>query len=110
RKGSAVRLEDVANVTDSLEDVRTGGFVGRADEKGKGTAKAAVLLIVFRQPGANIIDTVERVRAVLPQLQAEIPAAMSLSIVLDRTTTIRASVADVQKSLLISISLVILVV
>jgi multidrug efflux pump len=106
RHGSAVRVEDVANVIDSTEDVRTSGFYA---ERSVGV-KPAVLLSVFRQPGANIIDTVRRVRSVVPQLQAEIPPAMQLSLVIDRTTTIRASVEDVQKSLGISIALVILVV
>ncbi len=106
RNGAAVRVEDVANVIDSQEDVRTGGYY--ADRKVG--VKPAVLLIVFRQPGANIIDTVDRVRSLVPQLQAEIPPAMQLSVVMDRTTTIRASVDDVQRSLGISIALVILVV
>ncbi len=72
--------------------------------------KPAVLLIIFRQPGANIIETVDRISAAMPQLQAEIPAAMHLSVVMDRTATIRASVHDVQFTLLLSICLVILVV
>ena len=69
-----------------------------------------MLLIIFRQPGANIIETVDRIRALLPQLQASIPPAIELAVVLDRTTTIRASVHDVELTLLISIALVILVV
>ncbi|HLY08636.1 MAG TPA: efflux RND transporter permease subunit, partial [Planctomycetota bacterium] len=101
RNGSPVRLSDVAEVTDSVEDVRTAGLW-----KGQ----PAVLLVIFRQPGANIIDTVDRVRALVPQLQAEIPRNMLLSIVLDRTTTIRASVKDVEFTLMLSIGLVILVV
>src|SRR5258707_8518451 len=72
--------------------------------------KNAVLIIIFRQPGANIIDTVDRVRASLPQLGASISPAISLKVVMDRTTTIRASVRDVELSLIISISLVIMVV
>jgi multidrug efflux pump len=72
--------------------------------------KPAVLLIVFRQPGANIIETVDRISAAMPQLQAEIPAGMRLSVVMDRTATIRASVKDVQYTLLLSICLVIMVV
>src|SRR5262249_37575607 len=72
--------------------------------------KPAVLLIVWRQPGANIIDTVNRVRAIVPQLQAEIPPTIDLAIALDRTETIRASVHDVQLTLGLSILLVILVV
>jgi multidrug efflux pump len=101
RNGAAVRLSDVATVTDSVEDLRNDGLVNR---------KPAVLIIVWRQPGANIINTVDRVRALLPQLQAEIPPTIDLSVALDRTTTIRASVHDVQFTLCLSIVLVILVV
>jgi len=99
--GAAVRLSDVATVTDSVEDIRTGGL---------SNGKPAVLLVVFRQPGANIIETVDRVRALLPQLQAEIPPSVKLSVAIDATRTIRASVRDVQITLSVSICLVILVV
>jgi multidrug efflux pump len=99
--GAAVRLEDVADVIDSVEDVRNAGMVD-------GTP--AVLIIIFREPGANIIQTVDRVTAAMPQLQASISPAISMSVVLDRTTTIRASVNDVELTLLISVLLVILVV
>jgi multidrug efflux pump len=101
RNGAAVRLEDVATVVDSVEDVRQGGFAG---------GRPAILLIIYRAAGANIIDTVDRVKAVLPQLQASIPAAMHMHVTMDRTTTIRASVKDVQFALGCSIGLVILVV
>ena len=101
RNGAAVRLSDVATVTDSVEDLRNDGLVDR---------KPSVLLIVWRQPGANIIETVDRIRALLPQLQAEIPRTVDLTVALDRTTTIRASVHDVQFTLVLSIVLVILVV
>ncbi len=101
KQGAAVRLGDVATVTDAVEDLRNSGLVN---------GKPAVLLIVWRQPAANIIATVERVRALLPQLQAELPPAIALSLALDRTTTIRASVHDVQFTMLLSIGLVILVV
>ena len=101
RNGAAVRLSDVATVRDSVEDVRNAGIVDN---------EPAVLIIVFRQPGANIIQTVERVLAAFPQLQASISPAIRLAVVLDRTTTIRASVNDVEFTLLISISLVIMVV
>ncbi|HEY2589145.1 MAG TPA: efflux RND transporter permease subunit, partial [Tepidisphaeraceae bacterium] len=101
RHGAPVRLSDVATVSDSIEDVRT---VGLYD------TQPAILMIVFRQPGANIIDTVDRVRALVPQFQAEIPADIKMSVVMDRTTTIRASVHDVQITLLVSICLVIVVV
>jgi multidrug efflux pump len=96
-----VRLQDVATVEDSVEDIRNTGLVN---------GKPGVLLIVFRQPGANIIDAVDRVKDVLPQLQASIPAGIKLEVALDRTTTIRASVADIQITLIISIVLVVLVV
>jgi multidrug efflux pump len=99
--GAAVRLSDVGDVVDSVEDVRNVGMVD-------GTL--SVLIIIFRQPGANIIDTVDRVLAALPQLQASISPAIDTAVVLDRTTTIRASVNDVELTLLISIALVILVV
>jgi len=101
RNGGALRLSDVSHVIDSVEDVRTAGVAN---------GKPAVLIIIFRQPGANIIATVDRIKAVLPQLQAEIPPTIRLSGVLDRSTTIRASVRDVQITLAISIVLVILVV
>jgi multidrug efflux pump len=99
--GAAVKLSDVANVQDSTENIRAAGFVN---------GKPSVLIIIFRQPGANIIETVDRIRAALPALKASIPSAIDTEIVLDRTLTIRASVRDVERSLVISISLVILVV
>jgi hydrophobe/amphiphile efflux-1 (HAE1) family protein len=111
--GSAVRLGDVADVVDSVEDVHTAGLSGEAcpqDSSAQCVGKPAVLIIVFRQPGANIIDTVDRVYAVLPQLQAAISPAIRLSVVMDRTTTVRASVHDIEITLLLSIVLVILVV
>ncbi|MFY9551108.1 MAG: multidrug efflux RND transporter permease subunit, partial [Thermoanaerobaculia bacterium] len=101
RQGAAVRLSDVARVEDSFEDTRTAGNANR---------KPAVILVIFRQPGANIIAVVDRVLALLPQLQADIPPTMKLAGVQDRTTTIRASVHEVERTLLISIGLVILVV
>ena len=99
--GAAVKLSDVANVQDATENIRAAGFVN---------GKPSVLIIIFRQPGANIIDTVDRIRAALPALKASIPSAIDTEIVLDRTLTIRASVRDVERNLIISISLVILVV
>src|SRR5256886_16094721 len=101
RQGAAVRLADVADVVDTSEDIRNTGL---------GNGKPAILLLVYRQPGANIIDTVDRVRALLPQLQADIPPTVALVNAVDRTTTIRASVHDVQQTLGLSILLVILVV
>jgi multidrug efflux pump len=100
-KGLAVRLSDVADVVDSIQNVRTAGYLN---------GKRAVVLIVFRQPGANIIDTVDRIYAQLPSIEASIPKGIDTTVVLDRTTTIRASVSDVEKTLVISIVLVIFVV
>jgi multidrug efflux pump len=101
RNGAPIRLVDVAKVTDSVEDVRAYGLWN---------GKPAISVVIFRQPGANIIDTVDRIIALLPQLDAQIPAAMELEITSDRTATIRASLHDVQFTLLISVGLVILVV
>jgi multidrug efflux pump len=101
KNGSAVKLSDVATVTDSVEDIRNIGYVD---------AQQAMMLVIFRQPGANIIQTVDRVLAALPQLQAEVPAALHMKVILDRTTTIRGSVKDVELSMGISIVLVIMVV
>ena len=100
-KGAAVRLGDVAEVTDSVSDIRNIGLAN---------GKPGVLVIVFRQPGANIIDTVDRVRALMPYLQSSISPAIHLSIVMDRTVTVRASVKDIETTLVISVVLVILVV
>jgi multidrug efflux pump len=99
--GAAIRVSDVAEVTDSVQNVRTAGYLN---------GKPAVLVIIFRQPGANIINTVDRIHAQLPILEASIPLGIETTVVLDRTTTIRASVSDVERTLLISICLVIAVV
>lgn len=99
--GAAIRLSDIADVKDSVENIRAAGFLD---------GKPCVILIVFRQPGANIIETVDRVAATLPSLEASVPAGMDFTIVMDRTLTIRASVKDVERTLLISVALVILVV
>ncbi|HTW22359.1 MAG TPA: multidrug efflux RND transporter permease subunit [Candidatus Baltobacteraceae bacterium] len=99
--GAAVRLSDIADVEDSVQNIRTSGYVD---------GKPCVNLIIFRQPGANIIGTVNEVEKALPSLKASIPAGIDLTTVIDRTTTIRASVHDVEVTLVISISLVILVV
>jgi len=101
RNGAAVRLRDVAEVTDSVQNVRVAGYLN---------GKRAVPLIIFRQPGANIIDTIDAIRGQLPFLRAIVPRGMNLTVVLDRSTTIRASVDDVEATLLISIALVIVVV
>jgi multidrug efflux pump len=99
--GSAVRLADVADVVDSTQNLRAAGYLN---------GKRAVTLIVFRQPGANIIDTVDRIREALPSVEASIPKGIDTTIVLDRTTTIRASVSNVERTLGLSIVLVIAVV
>ena len=99
--GMAVRVADVGDVVDSVEDLRNAGYAN---------GKPSVLVIIFRQPGANIIETVDRIRAVLPQIHAAIPAAIDLKVAMDQTQTIRASVHDVERTLLISIGLVVLVV
>ena len=101
RNGAAVRLSDVATVTDSVQNIRNAGYLN---------GKPAILVIIFRQPGANIIKTVENIRRELPSVKASIPQAIDTTIVLDRTTTIRASVKDVERTLLISICLVVAVV
>jgi multidrug efflux pump len=100
-KGAAIHLSDVADVVDSTQNLRAAGYLN---------GKRAVMLIVFRQPGANIIDTVDRIRAQLPSITASVPKGIETTVVLDRTTTIRASVKDVERTLLISIVLVIVVV
>jgi len=99
--GAAVRLSDIAQVSDSVQNIRAAGYLN---------GKRAVMLIIFRQPGANIIQTVDGIRAQLPAIQASIPTGIETTIVLDRTTTIRASVSDVERTLLISTILVIAVV
>ncbi len=101
KNGAAIRLEDVADVTDDVENNRMAAWMS-------GTRSA--LIIVRRQPGANIIDTVERVKALMPTLATSIPAAIKINLGLDRTTTIRASVSDVEHTLVLSVGLVILVV
>ncbi|ELI7919699.1 multidrug efflux RND transporter permease subunit MdtC [Yersinia enterocolitica] len=99
--GSPVRLQDVANIVDSVQDVRNAGM---------SDGKPAVLLVISREPGANIIATVDRIRAELPALRASIPASIELNIAQDRSPTIRASLEEVERSLVIAVALVILVV
>src|SRR6266480_7084550 len=99
--GSPVRLRDIAEVTDAVEDVRNLGL---------SNGEPSVILAVFRQPGANMIDTVDRIKAILPLLRASISPSLHLNVAIDRTTTIRASIHDVERTLIISITLVILVV
>jgi multidrug efflux pump len=101
RNGAPVRLADVGEVRDSVEDLRSIALAN---------GRPAALLIIFRQPGANIIDTVDRIRETLPELHALAPAAVALTVVLDQTVTIRASVHDVEVALAIAVGLVVLVV
>ncbi|OLE56796.1 MAG: multidrug transporter subunit MdtC, partial [Chloroflexi bacterium 13_1_20CM_2_59_7] len=100
-QGAPVRLRDIAKVVDSVEDTRNLGLFG---------GKRGVLMAIFRQPGANMIETVDRVTALLPFLRASISPSLHLTVAIDRTTTIRASVHDVEIALMISITLVIFVV
>jgi len=109
-QNGAVRLGDVADVQDSVEDLRNAGISGIASDSGNAKAKRAVLLVIFRQPGANIISTVDNVRTLLPELKASISPAINLDVVMDRTLTVRASVRDIEITLLISVVLVVLVV
>ena len=99
--GNALRLRDVADVTDSVQDVYNYGAA---------QGKPAILLVLFKQPGANIISTVDKVRNLLPRLKSAIPAAIDLDVLIDRTPTIRGSLIEVERALMISIGLVIMVV
>jgi multidrug efflux pump len=101
QKGTAIHLSDIADVVDSTQNLRTAGYLNGV---------RSVTVIIFRQPGVNIIQTVERIQSQLPFLQAVLPQGIKATIVFDRTTTIRASVDDVERTLLISIVLVVLVV
>jgi hydrophobe/amphiphile efflux-1 (HAE1) family protein len=101
RNGSPVRLKDLGEVIDNVENVRLAGWVGQ---------RPAVILDIRRQPGANIIETADRVKALLPRLRASIPPSVKVSILTDRTETIRASVRDVQFTLLLTIALVVMVI
>ena len=101
RGGAPIRLSDIASVQDSVQTVRSLGLAN---------GEKAALVIVFRQPGANIISTVDAIKAAMPQLHASINSAIDMTIVLDQTQTIRASVKDIERTLLISVALVVLVV
>jgi len=101
RNGAPVRLTDIGEVKDSVENLRNQGLAN---------GSPAVLVFLFKQPGANIIDTVDRVKAILPQLEASIPSAINVELTLDRTVTIRTSLHDVERTLIIAICLVVLVV
>ncbi len=101
RNNAAVQLQDVADVEDSVEDLRNAGL---------SNGKPAVLVILYRQPGANIIDAVDGVKNVIPQLMAAMPSNIDIGLASDRSTTIRASLSDTKRTLAISVALVILVV
>src|SRR6202161_2409649 len=101
RNGAAVHLSDVGEVTDSVENLRNAGLAN---------GKPAVLIILFRQPGANIISTVDLVKAMIPQLSASISPAIDIGLAVDRSTTIRTSLRDVERTLILAVLLVILVV
>jgi multidrug efflux pump len=101
RNGSAVHVSDIGEADDSVEDLRNSGYAN---------GKPSVLVIIFRQPGANIINTVDNIRAVLPRIKSSIPQAIDVKVAMDQTVTIRASVHDTERTLIISVMLVILVV
>ncbi len=101
RNGAAVRVSDVGQAVDSVEDLRNAGYAN---------GKPSVIILIWRQPNANIIDTVDHIRATLPYLQAALPRAIEMEVGMDRTVTIRASVHDVEGTLVLSVVLVILVV
>ncbi|MGV2287260.1 efflux RND transporter permease subunit [Trinickia sp. YCB016] len=101
RNGAAVKLSDVSEVVDSVEDLRNLGLMN---------GQRSVLVILYRQPGANIIETVDRVKAMIPQLKASLPASVEVAPTVDRSTTIRASLKDTEHTLLIAVGLVVMVV
>jgi multidrug efflux pump len=101
RNGAAVRLTDVADVVDSVEDLRNAGLAN---------GKPSVLVIIYRQPGANIVATVDRVIGLLPELHASISPAIDIMPAVDRSTTIRASLAEIERTLMLAVVLVVLVV
>jgi multidrug efflux pump len=101
RNGSAVKLTDLGTVVDSVQDLRNAG---------SSSGKPSVLIIISRQPNANIIETVDSVTELLPQLRASIPSAIKVDVVMERTTTIRASLRDVERTLVVAVCLVVMVV
>jgi multidrug efflux pump len=101
RKGNPVRLSDVADVIDSAENLKQAAWVNESP---------AIIMNIQRQPGANVIEVVDRVRQLLPQLQAALPSSVDVAVLSDRTTTIRASVKDVQFELMLSVALVVMVI
>jgi hydrophobe/amphiphile efflux-1 (HAE1) family protein len=101
RNGAPVRLSDIAKVTEGIEDLRNSGY---------SNGKPAVVIGIGRQPGANIIETVDRIKALMPELRASIPPSVTLTPTFDRTTTIRASVNDIEFTLLLTVALVVMVI
>ncbi len=101
KNGAPIRLRDIADVIDSAENVRLAAWANKAP---------AIILNIQRQPGANVIETVDRIKKILPQLQAALPGTVEVSLLTDRTTTIRASVHDVQFELLLAVALVVMVI
>ncbi len=101
RNGSPIRLQDIGEVVDNVENVRMAGWVG---------SKPAVILDIQRQPGANIIETADRVKQLLPRLRASIPPSVQIHTLIDRTETIRASVSDVQFTLVLTVVLVVMTI
>jgi len=101
RRGGAVRLRDIAQVIDGIADVRYAGYAN---------GRPAIIIYVFRQPGANMLDSIERVKALLPELRASIPPSVSLEIVADKAVTIRASIDDIEFTLVLTVALVVLVI
>jgi len=106
RNGAAVRTSDVATVVDAAENSQQAAWMGMQGEK----ERPAVILNIQRQPGANIIAVVDRIKALLPQLRTSLPASVQVRVLTDRTSVIRASVADVQFSLILTIGLVVMVI
>jgi multidrug efflux pump len=111
RNGSAVRLSDIAQVVDGVEDLHNGGvFVSKDPKTGKAVSKPAVVVTVSRQPGANIISTVDQVKARLPAVESALPQDIHVTLAIDRTNTIRASLNDVERTVIIAVILVVGVV
>ena len=110
QSGAPVRVSDLGTVTNSVADIRTAGVSGINIDDQHSQLKDAMLIVIFKIPGANVISTVDAVLAEMPRLQAAIPPTIKIDVAVDRTTTIRSSVRDVEISLLISVCLVVLVV
>ncbi len=108
--GASIRVGDLGTVTDSVSDIHTAGLAGNNSPGHSGQLKDAILIVIFKIPGANVIDTVDAVLKEMPRLQAEIPPTIKMNVAVDRTTTIRSSVHDVEITLIISVFLVVLVV